>query len=283
MRQYSRGFTVSTEAQVPWSHSIHHLNFIVRDLEAAIPVWERILGAPVARRDELTERGVIAARFRLGDTWLVLVQPTREDSVPGPVPGGPRRGLLPAVPWRGLSGRASCSVSATAFRVRSVRRRRAGRCGTWTRSLWAASSCSSPSSRSAAGAPSADRYRSRLSAPTAPALPASRPRPASRVASYSASEMPVARPSAAADPTAGRRATRSASARRARSPRRRMVRSSVAAPASSPERIVIAMSAVLNQASFQPRARNCSTSLRAAVAAPAGSLPPFRRASLSRA
>jgi methylmalonyl-CoA/ethylmalonyl-CoA epimerase len=65
------------------AHSIHHLNFIVRDLEAAIPAWERILGRTVARRDELKERGVIAARFRLGDSWLVLVQPTRDDSVPG--------------------------------------------------------------------------------------------------------------------------------------------------------------------------------------------------------
>ncbi len=64
-------------------HNIHHLNFIVRDLAAAIPVWERLLGVTVARRDELPERGVSAARFRLGETWLVLVQPTRADSVPG--------------------------------------------------------------------------------------------------------------------------------------------------------------------------------------------------------
>ena len=64
-------------------HSIHHLNFIVRDLDAAIQAWERLLGLTVARRDELPERGAIAARFRLGDTWLVLVQPTRDDSVPG--------------------------------------------------------------------------------------------------------------------------------------------------------------------------------------------------------
>jgi methylmalonyl-CoA/ethylmalonyl-CoA epimerase len=64
-------------------HSIHHLNFIVRDLDAAIPAWERLLGLTVARRDDLPERGVRAARFRLGDTWLVLVQPIRDDSVPG--------------------------------------------------------------------------------------------------------------------------------------------------------------------------------------------------------
>ncbi len=65
------------------AHGIHHLNFIVRDLDATVPIWEKLLGMPVARRDELTERGVIAARFRLGETWLVLVQPTRTDSVPG--------------------------------------------------------------------------------------------------------------------------------------------------------------------------------------------------------
>ncbi len=65
------------------AHTIHHLNFIVRDLDAAVPAWERLLGRPVARRDELKERGVIAARFQLGSTWLVLVQPTRDDSVPG--------------------------------------------------------------------------------------------------------------------------------------------------------------------------------------------------------
>ena len=63
--------------------SIHHINCIVRDLEAAILVYERILGTPVAHREELQERGVRAARFKVGATWLVLVQPTRTDSVPG--------------------------------------------------------------------------------------------------------------------------------------------------------------------------------------------------------
>ncbi len=62
---------------------IHHINFIVRDLEAAIARYETILGLPVAHRDELPERGVRAARFRVGETWLVLVQPTRPDTVPG--------------------------------------------------------------------------------------------------------------------------------------------------------------------------------------------------------
>ncbi len=61
---------------------IHHINFLVRDLEAAVSRWERALGVPVARRDALPARGVVAARFRVGEAWLVLVQPTRADSIP---------------------------------------------------------------------------------------------------------------------------------------------------------------------------------------------------------
>lgn len=63
--------------------SIHHINILVRDLETAIPVYERLLGLPVSYRDQLPERGVLAARFQVGETWLVLVQPTRIDGAPG--------------------------------------------------------------------------------------------------------------------------------------------------------------------------------------------------------
>ncbi|MDJ0927173.1 MAG: VOC family protein [Gammaproteobacteria bacterium] len=62
---------------------IHHINFIVRDLEAAVPVWERLLNQPVTSRDRLDGRGVDIARFQLGSTWLVLAQPTEPDTVPG--------------------------------------------------------------------------------------------------------------------------------------------------------------------------------------------------------
>ena len=61
---------------------IHHINFIVRDLEAAVPIWERLLNQPVTSRDRLDGRGVEIARFRLGPTWLVLVCPTEPDTVP---------------------------------------------------------------------------------------------------------------------------------------------------------------------------------------------------------
>ena len=61
---------------------IHHINFVVRDLEAAIPSYERLLGMPVTSRDRLEERGVALARFRLADTWLILVQPVRPGTAP---------------------------------------------------------------------------------------------------------------------------------------------------------------------------------------------------------
>ncbi|MDJ0655948.1 MAG: VOC family protein [Xanthomonadales bacterium] len=55
---------------------IHHINFLVRDLDAAIQRYEALLGVPVTVREPLPRRGVDTARFRLGDTWLVLIQPT---------------------------------------------------------------------------------------------------------------------------------------------------------------------------------------------------------------
>ena len=47
-----------------------------------MPVFERILGVPVAARDRLESRGIVSARFRVGETWIVLVQPVAEGTVP---------------------------------------------------------------------------------------------------------------------------------------------------------------------------------------------------------
>ncbi len=66
------------------SHSvrgIHHINFLVRDLDTAIERYQMLLGMAVTARESLPQRGVDTARFRVGDTWLVLVQPTG-DGVP---------------------------------------------------------------------------------------------------------------------------------------------------------------------------------------------------------
>ncbi len=61
---------------------IHHLNFLVNDLDKAEECYRDWLGLGPAVREELPERHVITARFRLGDTWLVLVQPTSEKGEP---------------------------------------------------------------------------------------------------------------------------------------------------------------------------------------------------------
>ena len=63
-------------------NGIHHINFIVRDLDAGVARFERLLGRTVDRRDTLDARGVLTARFRLGEVWLVIVQPTREGTEP---------------------------------------------------------------------------------------------------------------------------------------------------------------------------------------------------------
>jgi methylmalonyl-CoA/ethylmalonyl-CoA epimerase len=63
-------------------HGIHHINFIVRDLPAAVAAWEQVLQMPVTARDHLESRGVDIARFRLGTAWLVLVQPVRPGTAP---------------------------------------------------------------------------------------------------------------------------------------------------------------------------------------------------------
>ena len=60
---------------------IHHINFIVRDLEKALDTYRVIFGDPIAEQEFLPQRGVKLARFKVGETWLILVQPLREDGV----------------------------------------------------------------------------------------------------------------------------------------------------------------------------------------------------------
>jgi methylmalonyl-CoA/ethylmalonyl-CoA epimerase len=55
---------------------IHHINFIVRDLDAAIERYSALFGVQIGTPEALPRRGVKLARFRVAETWLVLVQPT---------------------------------------------------------------------------------------------------------------------------------------------------------------------------------------------------------------
>lgn len=65
------------------AHAIHHINFIVRDLDDATARFEKTLRLAPFERVRHAGRGADIARTRLGDSWLVLVCPTDDASVPG--------------------------------------------------------------------------------------------------------------------------------------------------------------------------------------------------------
>ena len=63
--------------------NVHHINLLVKDLDAAVQRYQHTLGISDMLFGDLAQRGVRTARFQVGDTWIVLVQPTDPDGVPG--------------------------------------------------------------------------------------------------------------------------------------------------------------------------------------------------------
>ena len=61
---------------------IHHINFIVRNLDEAMKQYRKLFGDPVGLPEELPQRGVRLVRFKTGETWIVLVQPVNPDGPP---------------------------------------------------------------------------------------------------------------------------------------------------------------------------------------------------------
>ncbi len=61
---------------------IHHIDFVVRDLERATELYRKILGCEPLERESLPSRGIDLVRFQVGETWIILVQPLGDD---GPV------------------------------------------------------------------------------------------------------------------------------------------------------------------------------------------------------
>jgi methylmalonyl-CoA/ethylmalonyl-CoA epimerase len=59
---------------------VHHIDVVVRDLDLAEDRYRRVLGIEPLPRESLPGRGVDLVRFRIGETWLILVQPTADDS-----------------------------------------------------------------------------------------------------------------------------------------------------------------------------------------------------------
>lgn len=63
--------------------SVHHINFVVRDLDEACARFEESLGLLPFEIVDHAPRGSRVARSRVGESWLVLVAPYDSDSVPG--------------------------------------------------------------------------------------------------------------------------------------------------------------------------------------------------------
>ena len=61
---------------------IHHINFVVKDLDDAIARYSRLLDGAQFERARLAGRSADTAKTKVGETWLVLVQPTDNDGVP---------------------------------------------------------------------------------------------------------------------------------------------------------------------------------------------------------
>ena len=59
---------------------IHHINFIVADLDSAVDAYQRTLGLGPFEYEELSERDVATARVQIGGAWIVLISPLSKDS-----------------------------------------------------------------------------------------------------------------------------------------------------------------------------------------------------------
>ena len=59
---------------------IDHVAIAVRDLDAAIALYESAYGAVVIHREDVAHDGVAEALVRVADSYIQLLTPTRDDS-----------------------------------------------------------------------------------------------------------------------------------------------------------------------------------------------------------
>ena len=62
---------------------IDHVGVAVDDLDAALNLYERVLGMPVVHRETVTEQGVEAVLLDVGDGHVELLKPLGEDTPVG--------------------------------------------------------------------------------------------------------------------------------------------------------------------------------------------------------
>ncbi|MDP9406225.1 MAG: methylmalonyl-CoA epimerase [Actinomycetota bacterium] len=59
---------------------IDHVGYAVEDLDEAVRLHERLYGAQVAHREQIDRDGVREALLAVGDSYIQLLEPTRDDS-----------------------------------------------------------------------------------------------------------------------------------------------------------------------------------------------------------
>ena len=59
---------------------IDHVAIAVRDIDAAIAWYAETLGARVVHREDVTSDGISEALIKVGDSYIQLLTPTRDDS-----------------------------------------------------------------------------------------------------------------------------------------------------------------------------------------------------------
>ncbi len=59
---------------------IHHIGIAVESLQAAVPVFEKLLGAAAGSQETVEDQKVRVAAFRVGDSRLELLEATTPDS-----------------------------------------------------------------------------------------------------------------------------------------------------------------------------------------------------------
>ncbi len=62
---------------------IYHLGYAVEDIEAASRFYRENFGAEPGEPEVVEEQGIVAAMFRVGESSIELLQPTRPDSPVG--------------------------------------------------------------------------------------------------------------------------------------------------------------------------------------------------------
>ena len=59
---------------------IEHIGIAVRSIETSNMIFEKLLGTPSYKTEEVTSEGVLTSFFRIGASKIELLEATREDS-----------------------------------------------------------------------------------------------------------------------------------------------------------------------------------------------------------